>query len=332
MMLQKILLNSSSIKLKLFLIRKIRTRMQIEQTYKSIETEETLDLILYRPIGFKIALFSKRFGLTPNTVTILSGITGIIAGHLFYYKYTSTLVSGIFFMMLSQALDGADGQLARMTKNYSRYGRILDGFTGNVIFVVIYLHICARLISDGYSIFIFLLVIISGLCHSIQSAMADYYRNGFLQYAVPGKKGELELSEDINKRYGLLKWNSDFGEKFLMRVYLNYTIEQEFFAKYFKQLKIKTDKSFNGTLPVYLSLNYAKKARPLVKYFNILTTNTRLTALFIALAIHKPLLYFAFEMTILNVLLVYVVYKQERISKSIIDKIDHLKEERLGKN
>lgn len=294
----------------------------IEQTYKSTQTEETLDLILYRPIGYRLAIFSNKIGLTPNAVTILSMAAGIIAGHLFYYPFYSTLIIGILFMMLSQALDGADGQLARMTGNYSKYGRILDGFAGNIIFVVIYIHICLRLINNGHSVLVFLIAVVAGLFHSIQSAVADYYRNAFLHFAVPGKKGELELSENIKIRYSKLSWIKNPGEKFLTRIYLNYTTEQEFFSSNFKKLKVSLDSFLNGKLPERLARFYSANTRRLIKYYNILTTNTRLTVLFIVLFLDEPLYYFAFEITVLNMLLIYVIYKHELVSKIILNQLN----------
>ena len=39
---------------------------------KSMDTEETFDLIFYRPIGYAWALLAKRFGVTPNAITIAS--------------------------------------------------------------------------------------------------------------------------------------------------------------------------------------------------------------------------------------------------------------------
>lgn len=41
-----------------------------KDSLKSMDTEETFDLIFYRPIGYAWALLAKRLGITPNAITI----------------------------------------------------------------------------------------------------------------------------------------------------------------------------------------------------------------------------------------------------------------------
>lgn len=43
-----------------------------KDSLKSMDTEETFDLIFYRPIGYMWALLAKKLGVTPNAITIAS--------------------------------------------------------------------------------------------------------------------------------------------------------------------------------------------------------------------------------------------------------------------
>ncbi len=290
----------------------------IQKTYKSQETEEKLDIILYRPWGYAMALASKKIGLTPNQITIIGTIFGTVAGHLYFYKNPYLIALGIFFLMLSQALDSTDGQLARMTNNMSKIGRILDGFGTNVIFVSIYIHLCVRMMMDGTaSWWIWLIAALAGASHSIQSALADYYRNLYLRFVISPTKGELETAEQIKVQYDKISWKNNFAEKFLMRVYLNYTVEQEVILRSSHKLKVYIDKFFGGVLPEYLSPLYRKLSKPNVKYYNILTTNTRMIALFIALIFQNFYIFFLFEIFVLNALAIYVYFDQEKTSRRI---------------
>ena len=56
----------------------------LRSTYKSLDTEENIDLYFTRPIGLLFALFFKKIGWTPNAVTILSYFLGMgpLAQHL----------------------------------------------------------------------------------------------------------------------------------------------------------------------------------------------------------------------------------------------------------
>ena len=42
----------------------------VEASFKSMDTEEFLDIHFNRPIGYVWALFFQRFGVHPNVVTI----------------------------------------------------------------------------------------------------------------------------------------------------------------------------------------------------------------------------------------------------------------------
>lgn len=291
---------------------------EIKSTYKSLDTEETLDILLYRPIGYGIAIVSKNIGIIPNTITLIGTIAGVIAGHLFYYNNLTANIIGILLLMISQAMDSADGQLARITGRFSRLGRILDGFATNLIFLSIYLHLCFRLINEGYSVVVFGIMILAGISHSLQSAMADYYRNGYIRFAVPEKKSELDFSEEIAKKHWLLSWKTNFFEKFFSRIYLNYTLEQEMLSPNFKILIRRVKEAYGDNIPDEERQFYKAKCKPMMKYCNILTTNTRMIFLFVVLLAGKLTWYFAFEIFALNALLLYVVLYQEKVSTQLL--------------
>jgi len=55
------------------------------------------------------------------------------------------------------------------------------------------------------------------------------------------------------------------------------------------------------------------------KLWGLLMTNTRMLVLFIFLFLGQPIWYFWVEVTILNVLLVYLIHRQETMSQSLIE-------------
>jgi phosphatidylglycerophosphate synthase len=296
----------------------IQTNNSIASTYKSSETEEFIDIYFYRPVGYFLAKISYQASLTPNQVTIASIFVGAAAGHFFYYDALWLNLVGILLLIFANAMDSADGQLARMTNNRSLNGRILDGFAGNVWFVSIYLHIFFRHINEGGSPFIILMLAAAGLSHSYQSAYADYFRNHYLYFVFGKNKSEIDNAGNLRLRYKNISWKN-FYDKFLMRVYVNYTVQQEMFSKPLRNLYNYVSGEYPESVPFYISNQYRSKVRPLIKYFNILTTNTRMIVLFIAVLIDKPLYYFYFELTVLNLLLIYVIYSQNKTSNEIFN-------------
>lgn len=101
-------------------------RKEYRQSLKSTDTEEHIDLAFYRPVGFAWALLFRKLHVTPNAVTIASVFIGVGAGICFYPTQLSVNILGMLLLILANSFDSADGQLARLTGQYSRIGRILD--------------------------------------------------------------------------------------------------------------------------------------------------------------------------------------------------------------
>ena len=55
----------------------------LEATLKSADTEEWIDLLFYRPVGYRWALLFHKMGVTPNAITIASIFLGVAAGICF---------------------------------------------------------------------------------------------------------------------------------------------------------------------------------------------------------------------------------------------------------
>ena len=293
----------------------------LESTLKSADTEEWLDLVFYRPIGYGWALLAQRLGITPNAITIASMFIGAAAGWLFYFPDLKTNITGMLLLMLANSFDSADGQLARMTGLKSPLGRWLDGFCGDVWFAAIYIAICLRFQQEGGTILIWALAAGTGYFHSKQASMADYYRNFHLFFLKNKNGSEFDQSADIQKKYDAMSWRDDFVDKLGHYIYIGYTRGQEKFSPSMQKFVALLKEKYNDELPVKLREEFRGASKPLMKYTNILSFNTRVIALFISLFIGKPWFYFVFELTLLNALLVYMVIRHESICKHFSAKI-----------
>lgn len=301
---------------------------QIESTYKSREVEETIDLYFYRPLGYAIAHACRVLRITPNTVTIVSIMIGVIGGHLMYYRDLTLNAWGFVLWVVADALDSADGQLARLINHKSKLGRILDGIAGNVIFLSIYVHLLLRLAAtlDMWWLWLFLFVLASGISHSIQSALADYYRNAYLKFVVDPTRAELEGSDEIRRDYHKVSFFTDPIRKLMLRFYLNYTVEQEAFSQNFQSLRKRVEKVFGYNIPSWFADEYRRLNLPLLKYYAVLTTNTRIILLFICVMLDFVWVYFLLEIVVFNALMVLVTMYQEKLSASLLKQIEKRRE------
>lgn len=285
-----------------------------KSTLKSVDTEEFIDIYFYRPIGYQWALFFKKIGITPNQITIASIFIGIAAGICFYFTDFWTNLLGVFLLIWANSYDSADGQLARMTNQKSALGRILDGACGDFWFVSIYLAIVFRLWAE-WGFWILILAAVAGYSHSKQAAMADYFRNIHLLF-LNGKKGsELDNSKDLAEKYKQISWKNQPLVKFFEFMYINYTKGQESWTPEIQKLFALINTKYEGIPPKWFTVTFRKKSLPLLKYTNMLSFNLRAIVLFISVLINHPWIYFVFELTVMNGLLVYMRYKYERLGK-----------------
>lgn len=308
--------------------RERAARVKYKDTLKSMDTEEHIDLWFYRPIGFGWAKLAARLGITPNAITIASIFLGVAAGVLFNSPILWVNVIGMLLLIWANSFDSADGQLARMTGQYSRLGRILDGLAGDLWFITIYFSLTFReLTYNSYFMehewAIWTLAWATGFCHMKQASMADLYRQ-FHLFFLKGKDGsELEDGDDLKARYKEIPWKGHFWSKATMAFYLNYTIQQAKTTPAMQRFRRALRDHFHGgAIPEKLREDFRQASLPLMKYTNILSFNWRVIALFTALFVGQPWLYFAFEFTVLNALMIYMIVRHERICKQFTNRLE----------
>jgi hypothetical protein len=161
-----------------------------------------------------------------------------------------------------------------------------------------------------------LLAAITGYFHGKQTAMADYIRNFHLFFIKEKNESEFDDSVKLSQQAQLLTWKNNFIEKLFMIFYVPYTSEQE---KWTPQLQVfrrnLADQFGENGYPADFKDEFRRASKPMMKYTNILSFNTRVIALFISLFSGIPWLYFLFELTVLNSLLFYMLFKYETICK-----------------
>ena len=291
---------------------------KIESTFKARDVEGVFDLYFYRPIGFWLAQSFARLKMTPAGVSLLAGIVGVAAGHLYYYRDLSINVAGMVLHVCANTLDNADGQLARMTHRESRAGRIIDSIADHLVFVSVYLHLTLRYLFEGSSPAICLLALGAGVSHALQGAAADYYRSTYLYFVTAGARTGLDSSSGLRSDYRRLTWRQAPWQKLLLALYLNFTRQQEVLAPRLKMLRDVVGQLFHGEIPDWLRARYRNLARPMLKWWGLLMTNIRMLVLFALLFISQPIYYFWFELIPLNLLFVYLLFRQEKMAGSLL--------------
>lgn len=134
---------------------------------KLAEKDKFLDLSDYgRPFGKAIALQLKNTKFTPIHVTLLFGISGLIA--IYCILENHYLLAG-FFIVLKSVIDAADGELARLKNTPSYVGRYLDSVFDIILNFLFVLTIC--FVSETPLWMAFL----AFFCIQLQGTLYNYY-------------------------------------------------------------------------------------------------------------------------------------------------------------
>lgn len=295
----------------------------LQASLKSAETEEWLDVHFTRPIGLLWARFFIRLGWHPNAVTLLSIVLGVAAAVCFYFDSVAINAVGIALLVQANLFDSTDGQMARLTGKKTRWGRILDGFAGDAWFFSIYFALCMRLqgtlipfTSVHWGVGIWLTCAVVGFVfHARQCQLADYYRNIHLFYLKGTGGSELDRSEALQREFRETRWRDRGAWKLFLVFYIRYTRAQEQMSPTYQRLR-------GYALNPAQRERFLQGSRPLMKYTNLLTFNTRAIALYVSLLVGEPLLYLLFESVVLNALLAYMRARHERLCRQLLSEVD----------
>lgn len=302
-------------------------------TMKCNETEGPFELYVTRTPGYLWAQFFRVLHVHPNVVTIMSIIMGSVGGCCFASKDLWINILGMCLLIWANWWDCADGQLARMTNQKTELGRLLDGAGGLVWFWFIYWSLVFRMFSwhieivdwrEDWGIWIFFINCMAGfICHQRQAALADYYRNIHMYFTLGKDKSELDRTETLKKRMSELTWDrKDWFEHIYLTFYTSYTKGQENQTPMFQELMKALSRCHADTLPERLVPEFRRRSKPLMKWCNVLTHDSRVIVLFTSLLIGIPVIYPFFEIFVLGSLHIWVRRKHEAICKDLIAELD----------
>lgn len=275
----------------------------MQPVYKAYEMEELLDIWFFHPLGFYIAKVADRVKASPDQITYLGMLFGIVGGAML--ARPSTALAGVGLMVFSSILDSADGQLARMRGGGTLMGRILDGMVGYLMFTSAYigLSLYYLLLHPGsYGIFLFMIA--AGVFSAVQSSLYDYYRMEFARITVEGR---VLVGDEADELEIPFRW-----------MYRSYGLYQNFFARSHKRfLGFLAQVYPEGQLDETAKEAYKKTNRRIIHGWNILGDNTRLAAILAAVILSRPQWYFLFIIGPVSVILAVMIFWQSRVDASM---------------
>jgi hypothetical protein len=132
-------------------------------------------------------------------------------------------------------------------------------------------------------------------------------------------RGDFDSSAALRSDYQTLTWREGPWQKFLLVLYLNFTRQQEMISPVLKKFRETVDRLFHEQIPEWLTVQYRNAARPVFKFWGVLMTNSRMLLLFTLLLFDRTAWFFWIEITIFNLLLIYLLFREESMCRSLLE-------------
>jgi phosphatidylglycerophosphate synthase len=151
------------------------------------ELQDPLNFYFYHPLAARLARLLRPTGISPNMVSVMSALSLVAAAACFVgLAWPANALAGLFFMLLWHVVDGADGDLARMTGKASATGELVDGvcdYFGNTVMYFAF----AFLADNVWGAWAWILAAAAGASHVVQTNHAETQRRLYLAraYGVP---------------------------------------------------------------------------------------------------------------------------------------------------
>lgn len=195
---------------------------------KPREVEELVDEYVHRPLARGLVALLVRSPITPNQVTLISGLLGVAAGLAIALgaREPGWRLVGALLLLLSVVFDCCDGQLARAKQISSTTGAILDGITDYVVGVSVGVGASYYLVTLSGNAWYWLLGLGGIASSAVQAALFDHTKTRYIA-RVSGGYSEREedlaqVADDRRRAIGERR----YAEGFLLWVYERYSRAQ----------------------------------------------------------------------------------------------------------
>jgi hypothetical protein len=152
---------------------------QRQRPRRARELQDPLNHYLYHPLAWQLARLLSKTPLTPNVVSVFGGLLVVLAAIAYTqsgWPYTAAL--GLALHMGWHVVDGADGDLARITGRASPLGELIDGVCDYTSHIVLYL-VLGWLLSATIGVSAYWWMLGAGLSHIIQSNHVEVQRRSY---------------------------------------------------------------------------------------------------------------------------------------------------------
>lgn len=247
--------------------------------------EDPTNLWIIHPASRALLPHALRRRVSANAVSVAGLVVGAVAAFAYYRGLP---LVGLVLCAGWLIADGLDGMIARATKTASALGRFLDGLCDHGVFALLYVALAAS-IGTGEA---WAMALVAAAFHAVQSSIYEGERTRFHRRS----RGLPRPPVAATTANGLVRF-------------------YDLFANALDRVGAPCDIALER-VPA-LRARYAALAVPPMRLMALETANARVLAIFVAVAIGNPFLFWGFEIVAQTLLLVAAVFWHRRAEARI---------------
>ena len=279
-----------------------------ERPRRARELQDPLNYYLYHPLAWQLALRLARTPLTPNMVSVIGAFFVVAAAAVYAQPWwPASALLGMALHMTWHVIDGADGDLARITGRSSPTGEMVDGLCDYTSHIVLY-FVLGWLLQQQIGMGAWAIMTAAGLSHIVQSNHVEVQRRQYQWwvYGTPWLRNTHDQNDATAK--------GGFGA--LVSFYLSLASGM---TPHALKIDAAVDKAIAQDPAALDSIRAAVRAEapPLLFLCKLLGPNPRAIVLGLSMLAGSPLYYFVYQAVVLNVLLVVSVRAHNAAARRI---------------
>lgn len=275
------------------------------------ELQDWLNFRLYHPLAWRLARLFAGTPVTPNMLSVVGGLMVIAAAFAYVQPgWPSPALVGMTLHMAWHVIDGADGDLARLTGRSGPIGEIVDGICDYASHFVLYV-VLALVLQTHLGWFAWVPAVTAGVSRILQANHAEVQRRQYQWwvYGVPwlrtGQPDELA------------------GNRVLAALRAAYLGLSRYLARHATRIDAAIEDAAGDPVRLYRVRAAVQREAPrLLAGVPALSANLRTIFLGLSMLAGSPIYYFLYEALVLNAVLVWSVLNSNAAARLVLADLD----------
>ncbi len=281
--------------------------------------EEVTNRLVIHPVAHALVVRLARWGVSPNAVSIVGFMlgAGAAAAYLRYPDGALFVAVGFVLMLGWHVMDGADGQLARLTGQTSEIGKALDGLCDHGTFVLVYLALGIAAAGDQGG-WVWIWAVLAAASHAVQANTYEAQRYAY-DYWVQGKQTSRIPTPDEFRA----EMRGARGTAWVLgKLHLLYLSVQDRSGK--AQAPLRNTLEAARRVPAgsdRVARLYHETEIGVTRLWNLMCSNYRTLAIAVACLAGSALYFFVFEVVVLNAAFAALLVMQRRADRTLLARL-----------